>query len=121
VQHGIDLRIEIRPSPYVTAELFKEHIRTVFVLKIEHHREHPGCEKKPAILLCEKYLCDCSDDIFKELAGHRILAITYPPHTSQIFQVLDSLLVGRFKAAKKYLSRDVDVPAHLDHVRRLHG
>jgi hypothetical protein len=30
-----------------------------------------------------------------------ILVLTYPPHTSNLFQVLDLLLVGRLKSAKK--------------------
>jgi hypothetical protein len=31
MQQGIDLRIEIRPPPYVPAGLVKEHVRTVFI------------------------------------------------------------------------------------------
>jgi hypothetical protein len=42
----------------------------------------------------------------------------YPPHTSQTFQVLDSLLFGKLKAARKYLSRDFDVRTELYHVMR---
>jgi hypothetical protein len=33
-----------------------------------------------------------------------------------MFQALDSLLSGRLKATKKYLSHNYDFPAQLDHV-----
>jgi hypothetical protein len=114
----IDLRIEIRPSPYVTAKLFKEYTRTVFIPTVEHNRELPGCENQPAILFRDNCLCHCSNDILKELAEYRILVIKYPRHISQIFQVL-AVLFGRLKAANKYLSHEFDVSAQMDHVMRV--
>jgi hypothetical protein len=38
---------------------------------------------------------DCSDEILLELASHAVLLITYPPHSSHIFQVRDVLLFAK--------------------------
>jgi hypothetical protein len=57
--------------------------------------------------------------INEELAKLRVLVVSYPPHTSQIFQVLDRLLFGRLKAAKKHLVGDLEEFAELDHVVRI--
>jgi hypothetical protein len=55
----------------------------------------------------------------RELAKLRVLVVSYPPHKSQIFQVLDWLLFGRLKAAKKQLVCDLEESAQLDHVVRV--
>lgn len=55
----------------------------------------------------------------KELAFHEILLITYPPHTSHIFQVIDLLLFGRLKAIKKQFLRDLTLGRDLDHAMRI--
>jgi hypothetical protein len=78
----MNLRTEIQPSPDVTAESFQEYIRTAFIPTVEHNRELPGCENKPAILFCDNCSCHCSDDVLKELAEQGILVITDPPHIS---------------------------------------
>jgi hypothetical protein len=69
----------------------------------------------PAISFCDHCSCHYSGDILKELVEHGIVVIMYPPHTSQIFQVLDHLLLGRSKTAKKFRPHHCDVPAQLDH------
>jgi hypothetical protein len=54
-----------------------------------------------------------------KLTSWGILVITYPSHTSHIFQVLDVLLFGILKKAKKYQRRDDTLPRGVDHVLRL--
>jgi hypothetical protein len=53
------------------------------------------------------------------LAEHGILLITYPPHISHIFHVLDTLLFGKSKAAKKGPLRDLNQGRDPDHVMRI--
>jgi hypothetical protein len=55
----------------------------------------------------------------KKLACHGVIVLTYPPHTSHIFQVLDVLLFGILKRAKKHQCRDDELPAQIDHVLSL--
>jgi hypothetical protein len=51
-----------------------------------------------------------SNSMLEKLAQHRVLVLTYPPHTSSIFQVLDVLLFGLVKRSKKYQIRDDTLP-----------
>ena len=57
--------------------------------------------------------------ILKEFAEQGVVVVTYPPHTSHIFQVLDVLLFGRLKSAKKYLPRNDGAPLQIDHLVRI--
>jgi hypothetical protein len=50
IRDGIDLQIEISPSPYVNAEIFERYVDTVLIPAVEANRQLPGCDKKPAIL-----------------------------------------------------------------------
>jgi hypothetical protein len=119
VRPGIDLRITIQTSPYITTELFEQYIQEVFIPSLTSNREIPGCQGKPAILFLDNVRAHCSDRLMRELARLRVLVVTYPPHTSQMFQVLDRLLFGRLKLAKKHLVRDLEESAQLDHVIRV--
>jgi hypothetical protein len=115
VRDGIDLRIKIAESPYVTKESFLEYLRDVVSPSIESNCELPGCQEKPAIILGDNRSCHCSDEILQELANHGIILITYPPHTSHLFQVLDVFLFGHLQSEKKYLARDDNLNPHRDH------
>jgi hypothetical protein len=116
VRDGIDLRIQIAPSSYITTDIFLQYLRDVLIPVVESNRGLPGCRKKPSILFCDNCRCHCSDEILQELANHGILLLPYPPHTSHLFQVLDFLFFGRLKAAKKHLPRSETHFAQVDHV-----
>jgi hypothetical protein len=103
----------------MTADIFIEYLRNVLIPAVESSRLLPGCEKKPAILFCDNCSCHCTQDIMKELAIHGILLITYPPHTSHLFKMLDLLLFGRLKAIEEQLLRDFPSGRDLDHVTRI--
>jgi hypothetical protein len=115
----IDLRIEIAQSPCVTRESFLRYLRGVVIPSIESNRDLLGCQRKPAIIFWDNCSRHFSEDIFQELANDRILLIIYPRNTSHIFQVLDVLLFGRLKSAKKHLPRDDELDPHLDHAMRV--
>jgi hypothetical protein len=93
--------MEIRDSPYVTRDVFFEYLRDVLVPTVESNRQLSGCQAKPAILFCDNCSSHCRDEVLQELARHGIFMITYPPHSSQIFQVLDVLLFGRLKSREE--------------------
>jgi hypothetical protein len=60
-----------------------------------------------------------SNSMLENLTRHRVLVLTYPPHTSHIFQVLDGLLFSLAKRSKKYQIRDDTLPIHVDHILKL--
>jgi hypothetical protein len=119
VRENIDLQIKIVDSLYVTREIFIEYVCSILIPTVKSNRLLPGCQNKPAILFCDNCASHCSDEVKWELAEHRILLITYPPHTSHIFQVIDTLLFGRLKAEKKCLLRNLNLGRDLDHVMRI--
>jgi hypothetical protein len=86
---------------------------------VEANRELPGCAKKPAILFCENCSAHMPAPVLQNLACHAVPLITYPPHTSDIFQVLDVLLFGLLKRSKRFQMRDDGLDAHVDHISRL--
>jgi hypothetical protein len=56
---GIDFRIEISPSSYVTTEIFERYVDTVLIPAVEANRQLPGCDKKPAILFATIFQLTC--------------------------------------------------------------
>jgi hypothetical protein len=57
--------------------------------------------------------------LVKEFTERGVAVLTSPPHTSHIFQVLDLLLFGRLKVAKKYIPRADADPTGTDHLARV--
>jgi hypothetical protein len=106
VRAGIDLKLEIRLSPYVDAGLFRKDIQEMFLPAVATNHRLPGCKNKPAILFCDNCACHCYEATLKELAENGVLVLTYPPHRSHIFQVLNLVLFGNLKRCKKYQTQD---------------
>jgi hypothetical protein len=119
IRDRIDIQIAIAPSPYIKSHIFEGYIDTVFISAVEANRELHGCEKKPAILFRANCSARMSDSISQKLAHHAILVITYPLHTSHIFQVLNVLLFGLAKGAKTYQMGDDPLFFPVDHILRL--
>jgi transposase InsO family protein len=115
VREDIDLRIQILESPYVTHTICVEYVRAVLIPAVDSDRSVAGCQNKPAILFCDNEASHGSDEVNLELAEHGILLLTSQPHTSHIFQVLERLLFGCLKSAKKRLLRDLSLGRDLDH------
>jgi hypothetical protein len=45
VREGIDVSVEISPSPYVSQALFEKHVSAVLIPTVESNRRLPGFEK----------------------------------------------------------------------------
>jgi hypothetical protein len=116
VRDGIEFKIEISPSPSATQAIFGKHVDEVRIPAVTANRHLDGCTNKPAIMFCHKCSAHCSEDILKEPARYGILAITYPPHTSGLFQVADGFMFGILKRAKRHQRRDEMLLKQVDHV-----
>jgi hypothetical protein len=119
IRRDIDILMEIREPSYAFAEILCRYVKTVFFPAIAANRKLPGCRNKPAILFYDNCTCHCSEDILIEFARHGVLVLSYPAHTSNLFQVLDLLLFGCLKSAKKYLPRNDQSLASIDHIIRI--
>jgi hypothetical protein len=100
IRDGIDLHIEIAPSPDVTSKIFARSIDTVLIPAVQANQELRDCTKKPAILFYNNCSAYISEAMLWNAARHKVLIITYPSHTSHVFQVLDVLLFGVVKRSK---------------------
>jgi hypothetical protein len=119
IHRDIGIMMEIREPAYATAEIFRIYIETVFFSAIAANRKLPGCRNKRAISFCDNCACQYSEDILIEFAGQGVLVLSYPPNMSNLFQVLDLPLFGRLKLAKKYLPRNDQASASIDHIIRI--
>jgi hypothetical protein len=119
VRHHIDLIIEVRQPADTTGELFHRYIIKAFFSAMETNRQLPGYENKLSILFCDHCSIHYQDQLLKEFAERGVAIITYPPHISHLFQVLNLSLFGRLKAAKKYIPRADADPTDTDHLARI--
>jgi hypothetical protein len=119
VRDHIDLIIEIRQPADATGELFSRSLDEIFFPAVAANRELPGCSDMLCILFCDNCSIHCSDSILERFAEKGVALITYPPHTSNIFQVLDVLLFAQLKSAKKYIPRNDGAPPGIDHLVRI--
>jgi hypothetical protein len=100
-------------------ELFHRYMTEISFPALETNQHLPGCENKLCILFCDNCSIHCSDQLLKEFAKRGVAVIIYTYYTSYLFQVLDLLLFGRLKAAKKYIPRaDADL-TDTDHLVRI--
>jgi hypothetical protein len=108
--------MEIREPAYATAEIFRRYIEAVFFPAVAANRKLRGRRNKPATLFCDNCAYHCSEDTLIEFARHGVLVLSYPPHTSNLFQVFDLPMFGRLKSPKKYLPRNGQASASIDHI-----
>jgi hypothetical protein len=107
-QHGVRFgRVLILKSnhwPYVNAEIFLEYIRTVFLPYLVCVRGLRAFAAEEAVLLMDMDNClvNARDDVIRLLTEARVRVITFAPHMTHIFQVLDLTLFGVLKRRPRY-------------------
>jgi hypothetical protein len=115
-RENVNLQIKIVDSPDVTSEIFIDDLRHLLIPSVKSNHSMLGCQNKSAILFIDHCTCHCSDGVKRELAEHRILLIIYPPRPSHLFEVLDTVLFGKLKAAKKRVLRDLTLGREINHL-----
>jgi hypothetical protein len=89
-----------RTPAYVDEELFAEYLFTVFIPYVTCVRNRPELENEPAVLLMDSALPHTSDRVKRILGENNIIAITFPAHTTNLFQALDLVFFGALKKLK---------------------
>jgi hypothetical protein len=111
VRFGTDVIFRHRAKPYVNAAMFAEYIRMVFIPNRNELRDPEQFADEDAVLLMDNCPSHVGDVILNLLREERVRVITWPPHTTQIFQELDPSLFGVFKRKGQYkLPFDDDQP-----------
>jgi hypothetical protein len=88
-----------RDKPYVTAELFEDYPRSVFVPHLMITRIVEDLREGDAVLLTDNCSPRITPSVIELLstARVRVLVVPFAPHTRQIFHVLDLTLLGILK------------------------
>jgi hypothetical protein len=102
VRFGTDFVLRSNPSPYINGEIFLDDIRTVFLPNLAELRTLDGFAEETGVLLMDNCPSHVIDDIIAVLTEARVRVITFAPHTTQIFQVLDVTLSGVLKRRLGY-------------------
>jgi hypothetical protein len=98
-----DFSIRHAKQCYVTKEIFLEYINDIFIPYVSNLHSMEEYAHETAILLMDNLSSHCTPDVLQLLAQHRILAITFPPHTSHLFQPLDLCFFSVLKSHKTTL------------------
>jgi hypothetical protein len=98
VRFGADFVLKSNNKRYINAEMLSDYIRTVLL---------PNFVRLPtlgefAVLLIDNYPSHVTDDVVHLLTKARVRVITFAPHTTQIFQILDVTLFGVIKRRPRY-------------------
>jgi hypothetical protein len=99
---GRDIIFTVNQRPYINAGIFLVYIRTIFLPYIDTVRDLAIFAQEPALLSPDKCSTQVSDDLVRILTEASVRVITFAPHTTQIFQVLDLSLFGVLKRRPRY-------------------
>jgi hypothetical protein len=102
VRFSTDFVLRSNPSPSINAEIFLDYIRTVFLSNFAELRTLDGFTEETGVLLMNNCPSHVTDDIIGLLTEARVRVITFAPHTTQIFQILDVTLFGALKRRLTY-------------------
>jgi hypothetical protein len=97
MQIGKHFILKKRTKPYVNTDLFENYVRTVFLPHLAITRIMQNVRNEEAVRLmdnCSLHLTPIVIDLPSEA---RVRIVTFAPHTTQIFQVLDLSLFGVLK------------------------
>ena len=119
IREGIDLNIRVGNTSYVTRDDFCTHISEKFIPLVEDTRNITGCQDKKSLLFLDNCSCHLDNEMLRKLADHKVILITYPPHTSGLFQVLDRLTFSLMKGAKRRIFKDDNINPIVDHIKRI--
>jgi hypothetical protein len=81
----------------MNVQLFAEYISTVFIPSVEELRSLEELASREAVLLMDTCSIHANPETLQVLAEHRANVITFPPHTTHIFQAFDLSLFSVFK------------------------
>jgi hypothetical protein len=102
LRFGTDFILKSPAKPYISAEIFKEYVTTVFIPNLNELRSFEQFAEDKAILLIDNALGHVSKITLGFLRDASIRVITWPSYTTQIFQQLDLSLFRVLKQKGQY-------------------
>jgi hypothetical protein len=102
LRQGVDFILRHRNEHYMSSNLFAKYISTVLLPYADELPSNEESADKDAVLLMDNYSVHVQGDTLQMLAYHRVKVLTFPPHTTHIFQSLGLSLFGNFKKRMNY-------------------
>jgi hypothetical protein len=92
-----DFMIRSNDTSYVTRPIFTEYVTSGILPVFAAIRESLHLQDFTGVLLCDNYSSHIDEGIKQLLADNNIRLVTFPPHTSHLFQPLDLITFAAFK------------------------
>jgi hypothetical protein len=97
---GQDFMIRSNDAPYVTRPIFTERVTSVILPYFAGTRESLHLQDFTDVLLWDNCSSHIDEGIKQLFADNNIRLVTFPPHTSYLFQPLDLVTFVAFKREK---------------------
>jgi hypothetical protein len=88
---------------YVTKEIFFDYVSSIFIPYVCSIRSKPCYSNETAVLLMDNASVHLDPNLIHLLSQNNVLVLTFPPHTSHLFQPCDLNLFACFKAEKSLI------------------
>jgi hypothetical protein len=92
--------IRQRNPAYLDEASFYEYISCGIIAYVSSLRSRQELADQPAVLLMDSVLQHMSEHILRILGENNIIALTFPTHTTNIFQTLDLVFFDNLKHLK---------------------
>ena len=99
-REGQDFEYHYQERSFVTTEIFKKYISNQIIPYIKQTRKQMNLQDSHAVLLMDNCPSHVNEEILKILADEKIRVVTFPPHTTNLFQPLDLVTFNIFKFEK---------------------
>jgi hypothetical protein len=94
--------LKFNQKPYYNADIFIAYSRTILLLYPDILPGLAILAQEITIFLMTHCSTHVSDDVIRILTEARVGVITFAPHTTQVFQLLDLTLSGALKQCPRY-------------------
>lgn len=96
-----DVFLRRREPPYINEELFYEYITQVLLPFVSYKRRNTHYDHQKAVLMMDSCSSHISERILKIMGENNIIVLTFPSHTTNLFQALDLSFFGALKTNKQ--------------------
>jgi hypothetical protein len=110
LRFGRDLILMQRTKAYINGALFADYIRNVFLPHVARVPTQENLQEEEAVLLMDNCPSHLTQEVLGLLTAGRVRIVTFTPHTTHLFQVLDLTLFGLFKRRGQF-----HLPLETDH------
>jgi hypothetical protein len=100
LRQGEDVMIRHCSLAYITEELFCEYISNVLIPYVLAVRDRPGFQNEMTVLLMDSAVPHTSERVRRLFGENNSLAITFPAHTTMLFQALGLVFFGVLEKLK---------------------